>query len=146
MGAFCFRYLFAASTGGATHTRQPAKAPPDGRASRNCWVRLCRAAFSTWLCRSSFSPASPAPDRRTGGRGVYPLVYCVRPMRFPLSSRSDYMICTKGIRPIRVFVHLAHGFGAESWQARWSRGEIIGINERLPYGYFRAREDGCTVE
>jgi glycosyltransferase involved in cell wall biosynthesis len=56
------------------------------------------------------------------------------------------MICTKSVRPIRVFVHLAHGFGAESWRARWSRGEIIGINERLPYGYFRAREDGCTVE
>src|SRR5690348_18477168 len=48
--------------------------------------------------------------------------------------------------PIRVFVHLAHGFGAARWQARWARGEIIGVNERLPYGYFWAAEDGCRVE
>lgn len=49
-------------------------------------------------------------------------------------------------RPIRVFVHLAHGFGATQWQARWERGEIIGLNDRLPYGYFWAEEDGCVIE
>jgi glycosyltransferase involved in cell wall biosynthesis len=49
-------------------------------------------------------------------------------------------------RPIRVFVHLAHGFGASQWEAKWKRSEIIGINDRLPYGYFWAREDGCLVE
>jgi glycosyltransferase involved in cell wall biosynthesis len=48
--------------------------------------------------------------------------------------------------PIRVFVHLAYGFGARNWLDRWQRGEIIGINDRLPYGYFWAEEDGCTVE
>lgn len=48
--------------------------------------------------------------------------------------------------PIRVFVHLAHGFGAANWQQRWDRGEIIGINDRLPYGYFWAAEDGCAIE
>lgn len=48
--------------------------------------------------------------------------------------------------PIRVFVHLARGFGAAQWQAKWDRGEIIGLNERLPYGYFWAREEGCIVE
>jgi len=48
--------------------------------------------------------------------------------------------------PIRVFVHLAHGFGAAQWQAKWDRGEIIGVNDRLPYGYFWAAEDGCTIE
>lgn len=48
--------------------------------------------------------------------------------------------------PIRVFVHLARGFGAAHWQARWERGDIIGLNEHLPYGYFWAREDGCVVE
>jgi glycosyltransferase involved in cell wall biosynthesis len=48
--------------------------------------------------------------------------------------------------PICVFVHLAHGFGASGWQARWERGEIIGLNERLPYGYFWAQEAGCVVE
>jgi glycosyltransferase involved in cell wall biosynthesis len=48
--------------------------------------------------------------------------------------------------PIRVFVHLAHGFGASQWEAKWNRGEIIGINDHLPYGYFWAREDGCLVE
>jgi hypothetical protein len=49
-------------------------------------------------------------------------------------------------RPIRVFVHLAHGFGASQWEAKWKRSEIIGINDRLPYGYFWAREDRCLVE
>jgi glycosyltransferase involved in cell wall biosynthesis len=49
-------------------------------------------------------------------------------------------------RPIRVFVHLAHGFGAAQWQEKWNRGEIIGLNEHLPYGYFWAREHGCAVE
>jgi glycosyltransferase involved in cell wall biosynthesis len=49
-------------------------------------------------------------------------------------------------KPIRVFVHLARGFGAAQWQARWDRGEIIGFNERLPYGFFWAEEHGCSVE
>jgi glycosyltransferase involved in cell wall biosynthesis len=49
-------------------------------------------------------------------------------------------------RPIRVFVHLARGFGAEQWAAKWDRGEIVGLNDRLPYGYFHAAEHGCTVE
>ena len=49
-------------------------------------------------------------------------------------------------KPIRVFVHLARGFGAAQWEARCARGEIIGLNERLPYGYFWAERDGCVVE
>jgi glycosyltransferase involved in cell wall biosynthesis len=48
-------------------------------------------------------------------------------------------------RPIRVFVHLARGFDARNWEKRWAAGRIIGINERLPYGYFRAAEDGCII-
>jgi len=48
--------------------------------------------------------------------------------------------------PMRVFVHLAYGFGAAQWQAKWERGEIIGLNERLPYGYFWADEHGCAVK
>ena len=49
-------------------------------------------------------------------------------------------------QPVRVFVHLAHGFGASRWRAKWDRGEIVGLNDRLPYGYFRAEEYGCSVE
>ncbi len=49
-------------------------------------------------------------------------------------------------RPMRVFVHLAHGFGAREWQKRWSEGKVFGINEPLPYGYFRANKLGCVVE
>lgn len=48
-------------------------------------------------------------------------------------------------RPIRVFVHLARGFGAAQWRRRWDRGEIIGLNDHLPYGYFHAEELGCSV-
>jgi glycosyltransferase involved in cell wall biosynthesis len=49
-------------------------------------------------------------------------------------------------RQIRVFVHLARGFGATQWQAKWNRGEIVGLNDYLPYGYFWAQEHGCSIE
>jgi glycosyltransferase involved in cell wall biosynthesis len=47
--------------------------------------------------------------------------------------------------PIKVFVHLAHGFGGQSWERRWKEGKILGINEPLPYGYYRANKMGCSV-
>src|ERR1700676_3694542 len=43
--------------------------------------------------------------------------------------------------PIRVFVFLGHGFGAS-----WSRGELPGINEQLPYGYYHAADYRCVVK
>lgn len=47
--------------------------------------------------------------------------------------------------PIRVFVHLAREFDARNWERRWAEGKVLGINERLPYGYFRAAGDGCAI-
>lgn len=47
---------------------------------------------------------------------------------------------------IDVFVHLAHGFGASSWNERFKRGQIPGINEPFAYGYYRAAEHGCRVK
>jgi glycosyltransferase involved in cell wall biosynthesis len=47
--------------------------------------------------------------------------------------------------PMKVFVHLAHGFDAERWEAAWKRDEIVGINDRFPYGYYRAAEFGAEV-
>src|SRR3984893_11419692 len=52
---------------------------------------------------------------------------------------------TEHSKPIRVFVHLARGFDAQNWEKRWAAGRIIGINERMPYGYFKAAEDGCVI-
>jgi glycosyltransferase involved in cell wall biosynthesis len=49
-------------------------------------------------------------------------------------------------RPLRVFVHLARGFDARQWQKNWDQDKVLGINERLPYGYYRAAEFGCSVE
>jgi hypothetical protein len=46
---------------------------------------------------------------------------------------------------LNVFVLLAHGFGARAWSERWSRGELAGIQERLPYGYFHCAEDKCEI-
>jgi glycosyltransferase involved in cell wall biosynthesis len=46
---------------------------------------------------------------------------------------------------IQVFVHLAYGFGEQSWERRWKEGKILGINEPLPYGYYRAEAMGCSV-
>jgi glycosyltransferase involved in cell wall biosynthesis len=47
--------------------------------------------------------------------------------------------------PIRVFVHLAYGYGSESWRHRWKDGKIFGVNEPLPYGYYRAEAMQCAV-
>ena len=49
-------------------------------------------------------------------------------------------------RPLRVFVFLGHGFGALRWTERWTKGEIPGLNERLPYGYHHAAGKDCIVE
>jgi glycosyltransferase involved in cell wall biosynthesis len=47
---------------------------------------------------------------------------------------------------MRVFVFLAHGFGATTWLQRWNKGDIPGLNEKLPYGYYRAAGPTCHVE
>jgi glycosyltransferase involved in cell wall biosynthesis len=47
--------------------------------------------------------------------------------------------------PIQVFVHLAYGFGGQTWERLWKEGKILGINEPLPYGYYRADAMGCSV-
>lgn len=50
-----------------------------------------------------------------------------------------------GQRQLRVFAHLARGFAARTWEERWRDGTLIGVNERLPYGYFHAEGHGCSV-
>ena len=62
------------------------------------------------------------------------------------SSEGLYSGCSRAERPLRVFVFLAHGFGGQQWTERWSRGEIPGINESLPYGYHHAAGKHCAVE
>jgi glycosyltransferase involved in cell wall biosynthesis len=47
---------------------------------------------------------------------------------------------------LRIFVHLAHGFGRAAWKEKWDRGKIVGINHDDPYGYRQAEEMGCIVE
>ncbi len=46
---------------------------------------------------------------------------------------------------IRVFVHLSVYFGATHWRRWYAAGALGGINDPLPYGYYRASEDGCLV-
>jgi hypothetical protein len=48
--------------------------------------------------------------------------------------------------PLRVFVFLGHGFGSRNWTKRWTKGDIPGLNERLPYGYYHAESSNCVVE
>ncbi|HUC19541.1 MAG TPA: glycosyltransferase family 4 protein [Acetobacteraceae bacterium] len=47
---------------------------------------------------------------------------------------------------VKVFVFLGYGFGATRWRARHARGEIPGLNEPLPYGYYRAGGEGWSIE
>jgi glycosyltransferase involved in cell wall biosynthesis len=46
---------------------------------------------------------------------------------------------------IRVFVQLSVYFGATHWRRWYAAGALGGINDPLPYGYYRASEDGCLV-
>ena len=48
--------------------------------------------------------------------------------------------------PMKVFVHLAHGFGRTAWKSRFDQGEIIGINHDDPYGYQQANAMGCVLQ
>ena len=63
-------------------------------------------------------------------------------------SRPAYRVEPNPARgkPLRVFVLLAHSFGARQWRERWARGELAGIHEQLPYGYFHCAGDQCEVE
>lgn len=56
------------------------------------------------------------------------------------------MTAAKRAAPITAFVHLAYGFDATAWEARWRDGTLLGINERLPYGYNRAEDYGFKVQ
>ena len=54
----------------------------------------------------------------------------------------------KDPRPLpraRVFVLLGHVFGATGWRARHTRREIPGLNDTLPYGYYRAAGEGWSI-
>ena len=71
----------------------------------------------------------------------------------PRTTQSESVLLTRpssegpsAERPLRVFVFLGHGFGARQWTERWSKGEIPGLNERLPYGYHHAAGKDCIVE
>lgn len=46
---------------------------------------------------------------------------------------------------VKVFVMLAHGFDARLWEERWHRDEVLGVNERSPYGYHHANDMGAVV-
>ena len=49
-------------------------------------------------------------------------------------------------RHVKVFVHLGHGFGGQSWTQRHAVGSIPGLNDSLAYGYYRASGNGWSVE
>jgi glycosyltransferase involved in cell wall biosynthesis len=46
----------------------------------------------------------------------------------------------------KVFVQLVHGFGASRWSAAWAKGELPGILDQLPYGYYRAANEHFQIE
>ena len=52
------------------------------------------------------------------------------------------------VRPkgVKVFVHLVHGFGARRWSEAWAKGEMPGILDKLPYGYYHAGDDQYDIQ
>jgi glycosyltransferase involved in cell wall biosynthesis len=49
-------------------------------------------------------------------------------------------------RRIKVFVHLVHGFGAQRWSQAWAKGEMPGILDKLPYGYYHAADGQYNIQ
>ena len=49
-------------------------------------------------------------------------------------------------RRVKVFVHLVHGFGAQRWSEAWAKGEMPGILDKLPYGYYHAADDQYDIQ
>lgn len=39
---------------------------------------------------------------------------------------------------MKVHIHLAYGFGEANWSRKFDDGRLIGVNERMPYGYRHA--------
>ena len=72
----------------------------------------------------------------------------LRNVRHPAEERVANIVSSplpRSEHKVRVFVHLAHGFGATTWRKRYSSGAIPGGNEKLPYGYFRAGDDKWLI-
>lgn len=49
-------------------------------------------------------------------------------------------------RRVKVFVHLVHGFGRTQWSEAWVKGEMPGILDKLPYGYYHAADDQFEIQ
>jgi glycosyltransferase involved in cell wall biosynthesis len=49
------------------------------------------------------------------------------------------------VSPINVYVHLAFGYGPNSWTAKYDKDLMVGTNERFAYGYHHANSMGCIV-
>lgn len=47
---------------------------------------------------------------------------------------------------VKVFVQLVHGFGGKRWSTAWAKGEMPGILDKLPYGYYRAADEDFRIE
>lgn len=47
--------------------------------------------------------------------------------------------------PMKVYVHLAHGYDARDWRRRFDEGSLIGVNEPSPYGYHHAESPDCRL-
>src|SRR5258705_5608110 len=100
---------------------------------RTALLRTCRAgmrpAAISFSEDGTICELADDPDDRSFNttRGSSWLVMNARPMRNtpPRHERPSHV----NDRPIRVFVHLAYGFGAKEWERRWKQGKVIGINE-----------------
>ncbi|NHN87832.1 glycosyltransferase [Acetobacter conturbans] len=46
---------------------------------------------------------------------------------------------------MKVFVHLARGFGSAAWRERCRRGHVLGLNEEAAYGYNHAASDEVLI-
>ena len=55
-------------------------------------------------------------------------------------------VMTSAPRDVRVFVLLGYVFGAARWRERHGRREIPGLNDALPYGYYRAAGEGWSID
>src|SRR5581483_7365241 len=116
----------------AVRPEGPLAPPVSGRLPKRCVVasltQLIGASVSgssIWVC---FLHLRRSRVRRAGdGAGGAAGAGHLAPRRRRLLKRQMAMNCALPERPIRIFVHLAHAFGADRWRAKWELGCIVGL-------------------
>ena len=125
--------------------------PGDPRALREAVRALAgdlerRLAMTVAAQRRVVSAGLTTQGYANGFRDLSTLLLAPRTAAAPCLAGAGAVLATRSDNDRRrAFVLLPHGFGAEQWRRRFARREIPGLNDALPFGYYRAAGQGWSV-